>query len=307
MKRFLPSLDVVRSLLIVAVVAAVVGVVGTRLAEGDPPPPADTPPPPGSTPPPFDPALFPFPSPEPTRAPPTSVTIRGKEIPLAPEMTYVEFSRGGPTITYSPSGAAPRHSWLSLNDEGRIRASHILAEDLPLFQPFIGAALPQLPTTAVIAGREVTLPPGMTAGELLPAAGSATKVWCATLTPIPVKPTPSLLCVDQDWNTVRNEIHPDEGDAFQPLLEAVTSELPDRVVVNGYSVWPLPGAALQRVIEHCEAGTEATVPCGTATYTIRRSGFSFIVFREDGIVIDSVAPEDRADLKPVFDAFSTPP
>lgn len=311
MKRFLPSLGVVRSLLIVAVVAAIVGVVGTRLAEGDPPAPIN-PPPPGSTPPPPGPdvqatAISHIP-PKPTRMPPTSVTIRGKELPLPAGMSYGQLSGAGPTLTWDPEPQRPGVSWLSLSDEGRITASHILAEDLPRFQPFIDAALPQLPTTATIAGQDVILPPGMTASQLLPAAGSATKVWCATFTPIPLNLTasaPSLLCVDQDWNTVRNEIHPDEGDAFQPLLEAVTSELPDTLDVNGHRVWPLPGAALQRVIERCEAGKEGTVSCGT--YTIRRSGFSFIVFNEDGIIIESVAPEDRADFKPVFDAFNTSP
>ncbi len=39
MKKGLFGLGLIRSLLVIAVVAAVVGVIGTRLAEGEPPPP----------------------------------------------------------------------------------------------------------------------------------------------------------------------------------------------------------------------------------------------------------------------------
>jgi hypothetical protein len=306
-KRTLISPGLVRSLLIVAVVAAVVAFVGLRLAEGEPPPPRE-----GtmSTP------VPPDPSPEAaTIEPPSSITIAGQEVALAPGMRYYE----GDAISTMPPPGPPRTvrrveydsepgeigtSWLSLDEEGRITGSYIRPEDLAVFQPLLDAALPQSPTTATIAGKEFTLAPGMRSGQLLPARNSSTKVWCINYTSIPAKAVMSLLCVDQDWNTVRNEVHPDDLALYQPLLDAVTSQLPQEVVINGHKVWPVPGAALVRVIEDCPPASASTHPCGHVSYTIRRSGFSFITFDEKEIIVENLAPEDRADFQPVFDAFS---
>ena len=301
------SLGVARSVLIVAVVAIVVAFLGLRLAEGEPPPPRtgtlSTPVPPD-------------PSPEsPVAEPPSSITIAGKEVALAPGMRYSEggvstMPPPGPPRTlrrveYDSDPAAPGFSWLTLDEEGRIAGSYIRPEDLAVFQPLLDAALPQLPTTATIAGKEFTLAPGMRAGDGgLPARNSTTRVWCIRYTSIPVKPASSSLCVDQDWNTVTNGIDPDDLALFQPLLDAVTSQLPETVVINGHKVWPLPGAVLVRVIDDCPPASMTTDPCRPITYTIRRSGFSFIIFDEKEIITENLAPEDRADFQPVFDAFS---
>jgi len=48
----------------------------------------------------------------------------------------------------------------------------------------------------------------------------------------------------------------------------------------------------------------STDPCRPITYTIRQSGTSFIVFDDKEIITENLAPEDRADFQPVFDAFS---
>ncbi len=225
MKKALLSLGVARSVLIVAVVATVVTFLGLRLAEGGPPPPRT-----GtmSTPVPTE------PSPEsPVAEPPSSITIAGKEVALAPGMRYSEggvstMPPPGPrreirTVRYDPDPATQGNSWLSLDEEGRLGGSHIRPEDLAVFQPLLDAALPRLPTTATIAGKEVTLAPGMRAGQLLPARNSTTRVWCIYYTSIPAKPAMSLLCVDQDWNTVRNEIDPEDLPLYQPLLDEASA------------------------------------------------------------------------------------
>jgi hypothetical protein len=305
LKTALFSLGLIRSLLIVVVVATVVAFLGLRLAEGEPPPPRtgtlSTPVPPD-------------PSPEPAISePPSSITIAGQEVALAPGMRYSEGGVSsnpppGPpreirTVRYDPDPATQGNSWLSLDEEGRLGGSHIRPEDLAVFQPLLDAALPRLPTTATIAGKEFTLAPGMRAGQLLPARNSTTRVWCIYYTSIPAKPAMSLLCVDQDWNTVRNEVDPDDLAVYQPLLDSVTSELPESVVINGHEVWPLPGAALVRVIDDCPPASVTTDPCRDVTYTIRRSGTSFIIFDEEEIITENLAPEDRADFQPILDAL----
>jgi hypothetical protein len=206
-------------------------------------------------------------------------------------------------VEYDSDPAAPGFSWLTLDEEGRLAGSYIRPEDLALFQPLLDAALLQLPTTATIAGKEFTLAPGMRAGQLLPARNSTTRVWCIRYTSIPVKPASSSLCVDQDWNTVGNRIDPDDLALFQPLLDAVTSQLPETVVINGHKVWPLPGAALRRVIEDCPPASMNADPCRPITYTISRSGTSFITFDEEEIITENLAPEDRADFQPILDAL----
>ena len=293
-------------LLIVSVVAAVVAFVGLRLAEGEPPPPRRAT---VSTP------VLPGPSPEPlTAEPPSSITIAGEEVSLAPGMRYYEGGAStmpppGPprnhrTIRYDSDPSEIGHSWLSLDDEGRITASYIRPEDLAVFEPLLDAALPQLPTTTTIAGKEITLAPGMTSGELLPGRGSTTRVWCIHYTSLPANPQMSVLCVDQDWNTVSNEIDLDDRALFQPMLDIVASGLPESLLINGHQVWPLPGAALKRVFNDCPPASITADPCRDITYTISRSAFSFIIFDEEEIIVDQLAAEDRADFQPVFDAFS---
>ncbi len=305
MKKALFSLGLMRSLMIVAVVATVVAFLGLRLAEGEPPPPRT-----GTV----SMPVPPDPSPEsPIAEPRSSITIAGKEVALAPGMRYYEggistMPPPGPPRTlrrveYDSDPAAPGFSWLTLDEEGRLVGSYIRPEDLAVFEPLLDAALPELATTATIAGKEFTLPPGMGGGEGLPARQSTTRVWCIHYTSLPAKPAMSLLCVDQDWNTVRNEIGPDDLAVFQPLLDAVTSELPETVVINGHEVWPLPGAVLKRIIEDCPSASMTTDPCRDVTYTIRRSGTSFITFDEKEIITENLAPEDRADFQPVFDAL----
>ena len=306
MKKALFRLGVARSVLIIAAVAAVVAFLGLRLAEGEPPPPRT-----GtlSTPAPTAAAKTPVAP----YARPDSIGVAGTDVPLAPRMTYHESDVADPAtgelrtvreIWYDPKPEVLGVSWLSLYEDGRISRSHILAEDMRVFQPLLDAALPQLPTTETIAGKEFTHAPGMGAGQLLPARNSTTRVWCIHYTSIPVKPAGSSLCVDQEWNTVSYGIDPDDLALFQPLLDSVTSQLPETVVVNGHKVWPLPGAALQRVIENCPPSSVNTNACRPITYTIRRSGFSFIIFDETEIITENLAPEDRADFQPVFDAFS---
>ena len=226
MKRTLISFGLVRSVLIVAVVAGGVTFVGLRLAEGEPPSPREAT---LSTP------VRPEPSPEPPIAePPSSITVAGEEVALAPGMRYYE---GLATSTMPPPGP-PRtlrrvvydsnpseigSSWLSLDEEGRITGSYIRPEDLAVFQPLLDGALPQLPTTATIAGKEFTLAPGMMAGQLLPARNSTTRVWSIKYISIPAKAGTSLLWVDEDWNIVRNEVHPEDLPLYQPLLDEASA------------------------------------------------------------------------------------
>ena len=206
-------------LLIVAVVAGVVAFVGLRLAEGEPPPPRratlSTPVPPS-------------PSPEPqTAEPPSSMTIAGEEVALAPGVRYRLSETGPPgpsrnlrTIEYDSDPSEIGFSWLALDDEGRIAGSHILPKDLATFQPLLDAALPPLPGSISIGGKEVPLAPGMRYGELLPALGSTKTVWWVFYDSIPVKPEVSSLTLDEDGTIFKSHILPEDLPLFQPLLDA---------------------------------------------------------------------------------------
>jgi hypothetical protein len=73
----------------------------------------------------------------------------------------------------------------------------------------------------VIAGREVTLPPGMIAGPTLRGQGETRTVWAFHYQPLPVGDELSSLWIDDGWRVVRSDILPADVEAFQPLLDIV--------------------------------------------------------------------------------------
>lgn len=229
MRRIFARLGVAGIIVIVAAVVAVVGVVGTQLvAEGDPKPPVRLIPTPELP----DPSVRLSPAPQPSPyVQPESIDVAGTEVGLAPGIVFLPRVSGvgssaeasGPYRMVQYHSGSGMLSWLTLDEEGRILGSHILAEDLPVFQPLLDAALPQLPTTATIVDKEFTLPPGMSAGQLQRSVNSTDRTWSIAYTSLPAKPKESILWVNQDWEIVRNDVQPEDIPVFQPILDAASA------------------------------------------------------------------------------------
>ena len=148
MKKARFSLGLIRSLMIVAVVATVVTFLGLRLAEGEPPPPRN---PPLSTPVPTAPVIVPFPAQTPLGEPsspvqPSSIVINGQEVPLPPGATTGKIIADCVPPAVAPPGRCSPFldiiqrgdSFISFDELGII-AERIAPEDEADFQPVVDA------------------------------------------------------------------------------------------------------------------------------------------------------------------------
>jgi hypothetical protein len=219
-KKALFSLGLIRSLLIVVVVATVVAFLGLRLAEGEPPPPRtgtlSTPVPPD-------------PSPEsPVTEPRSSITIAGEEVPLSPQMKVRTTAYGPPgppglftMIEYDADPETPEFSQLLLDADGRIVSAYILPEDLRVYQPLLDAALPQM---IEIRAQEVPLPAGATVSGAIaecpppdlapPGAGRCSPH------PTIVQRGVSFVTFDE-VGIIAERIAPEDEADFQPVVDAL--------------------------------------------------------------------------------------
>jgi hypothetical protein len=244
-----------------------------------------------------------------------------------------------PTVFHRIQGTQPGWRWqigysdpnsvlvstLVLDHEGKVIKQDILPWHAAIFQPLLdyaGVALivridvpaptdtpaptPASPFVVTIAGKKVTLPPGMSYGEEN-ATVPATDQDPTNFTPrhlrimsYQVGSSYSQLQIDDDGRTVYIRILPEHMDLFQPLLDAVLPRVSETVTVYGQTITLAPGL-------HFWEGTRpgTTNPIWTVEYTSipAQPEISYIaVDKERGnIYRRHINPGDEAIFQPLLE------
>jgi hypothetical protein len=177
------------------------------------------------------------PPPEVTPAPPTQIEIRGRQVPLAPGVSYGP--RGAPQC--DPSPCPPRLSFQIVYAEGPVAlgysivvfdADHNLTETeikpehLEKFQPILDVLL----SSIIIRGEAIPLMAGMTYGrgiEVCVAQSCRFRgFWHVDYDSNSAEEGNSRLIFDGDYNLVENSVRAEDQDEFQPILDALAGASP---------------------------------------------------------------------------------
>ena len=174
------------------------------------------------------------PPPEVTPSPPTHITIRGQQVPLAPGM---RFGRLGPPqcdpspcpqemswqVSYAAGPAALGYSLLVFDEDHNLVESKIKPEHQDEFQPLLDVLLASI----IIRGEPIPLLAGMTYGRGVevcdPLPCRFRGFWHVEYDSPPTESSPSRLIFDADYNVAENSVRPEDQDEYQPLLDALAA------------------------------------------------------------------------------------
>ena len=255
---------------------------------------------------------------------PTEISIEGERLPYDPALVFQRLQNTPEGWQWQISYSEPNStevSTLILDHTGRITKQHILPWHAGIFQPLLdyaGVALevradvpaptatpaptPAAPIVVTIAGKKLTLPPGMKYSEIrTPSAGTD---------PVAFSPyrdmsyqtgsTYSGLRIDDTGRITHARILPEHLEFFQALLDAALPQLQETVTIYGQTITLAPG---MQFFESTAVGTDTHIWTVTYISIPAKPTVSFIVVEAQtaNVYRSNINPSDEPLFQPLLD------